>query len=104
MTSAGCDSLLIRLRFPGCRQILAVAFAVVARVGRGRLLFTSIDFLNHRDKPEVRQLLFSLLRYMESDAFDPRVTVEPLQLQNLFRRPTTGGDAVKSAADAGIQG
>jgi hypothetical protein len=30
MTSAGCDSCLIRLCLPpGCRQILAVAFAVV---------------------------------------------------------------------------
>ena len=42
------------------------------KVGEGKLLFSSIDLINNLEKrPVARQLRASLLRYMESDAFDP---------------------------------
>ena len=48
-----------------------------ARVGEGKLLFTSIDlFHNLERRPEARQLLHSLLSYMHSDAFSPETTVD----------------------------
>lgn len=55
-----------------------------ARVEKGKLLFCASDFLNHRDKPEVRQLLYSILRYMDSDAFHPAVQVKADMLMDLF--------------------
>ncbi|MDE6339153.1 MAG: glycoside hydrolase family 2, partial [Muribaculaceae bacterium] len=41
-----------------------------AKVGNGKLLFSAIDLVNAED-PASRQLLHSLLRYMESDSFSP---------------------------------
>lgn len=77
---------------------------IEARVGKGRLVLSSIDFLQHRDKPEVRQLLFSLLRYMESADFAPDTEVTEEQLEQLFRGDSDKPDAVESAVDPGIHG
>lgn len=61
---------------------LALVFEV--RVGQGRLLVSGIDFWQNMDKrPEARQLLHSLKRYMSSSAFHPSVTVTAEQLQKL---------------------
>ncbi len=46
------------------------------KVGRGKLLVCAIDLLGHQDKPEARQLLHSLLRYLDSAAFDPKAELE----------------------------
>ena len=46
------------------------------RVGRGRLLVSTLA-LAGSDRPEARQLLSSLLRYARSDAFSPRVPLDP---------------------------
>ncbi|MDI1248303.1 MAG: hypothetical protein PSV13_05410 [Lacunisphaera sp.] len=73
-----------------------------ARLGRGRLMFASIDFLQHRDKPEVRQLLFSILRYMESDAFQPKEEVTAPQILHLFRPPAKIAPDFESAVVPGI--
>ena len=44
--------------------------------GPGRLLFSSMNLLNSQeDRPEKRQLLYSLLRYMQSDNFRPSTTL-----------------------------
>ncbi len=43
-----------------------------ARSGKGKLLVCGSDLLSHRDKPEVRQLLYSILRYMASAGFEPQ--------------------------------
>ncbi|MDR2673501.1 MAG: hypothetical protein LBC18_01160 [Opitutaceae bacterium] len=74
-----------------------------ARCGRGRLIFTSINFLSHLDKPEVRQLLFSILRYIESPDFAPEVEVAEAQLQDLFRQPAAAPD-YESAQRPGLNG
>ncbi|MGF1585653.1 MAG: hypothetical protein ACFCUM_10050 [Bacteroidales bacterium] len=43
-----------------------------AIAGEGKLVFSSIDLVSNPDKrPVSRQLGFSLLRYMESEAFTP---------------------------------
>jgi hypothetical protein len=54
-----------------------------ARVGRGRLLVSSID-LDGADDPVSRQLLASLLDYAAGDAFVPGVDVAPSALRQLF--------------------
>lgn len=45
------------------------------RCGNGRLLFSSMDLIDSTTpRPEKRQLLYSLLRYMQSDDFAPVTT------------------------------
>jgi hypothetical protein len=47
------------------------------KVGEGKLLFSSIDLINNLDeRPAARQLRSSLLKYMESEAFNPSGSVE----------------------------
>jgi len=78
-----------------------------AKVHEGRLLACGSDLLALRDRPEARQLLHSLLRYMNSDAFRPRHRLDPAKLAELFAtrddggsfpgRPETGPAAANSA-------
>lgn len=51
--------------------------------GKGRLLFCSMDLTNDMEThPEKCQLLYSLLRYMNSDAFRPACTIRWDDLYN----------------------
>jgi hypothetical protein len=54
------------------------------KVGKGVMLVCSIDHPGHQDKPEPRQLLHSLLRYMESPDFAPRIELETGLLERLL--------------------
>jgi len=54
------------------------------RVGRGKLLVCAIDLLGHQDKPEARQLLHSLLRYVDSAAFAPQAELDAGLLKRLL--------------------
>jgi hypothetical protein len=54
------------------------------KVGRGSMLICSIDLPGHQDKPEARQLLHSLLRYLESPDFAPRNELKAELLDELF--------------------
>ena len=54
---------------------LANVFEV--RVGKGKLLFSSIDLIRRlEERPSARQLRSSLLQYMESPAFNPSGLVQ----------------------------
>ena len=55
-----------------------------AKVGRGKLLVCAIDLPNHQDKPEARQLLYSLLRYVDSAAFAPQAELDAGLLKKLL--------------------
>jgi hypothetical protein len=55
------------------------------KVGEGKLLFSSIDLINNLDeRPAARQLRSSLLKYMESEAFNPSgsVNIDELNFQD----------------------
>ncbi|MFZ2642492.1 MAG: sugar-binding domain-containing protein [Verrucomicrobiia bacterium] len=55
-----------------------------AKLGRGRLLVCSIDLKNDLDtNPVARQMLHSLLRYMEGSRFNPAVAVTAGQVRGL---------------------
>ena len=54
------------------------------RVGRGKMLVCAVDLLGHQDKPEARQLLHSLLRYLGSAAFAPKAELDRDLLKKLF--------------------
>lgn len=63
----------------------SLGLIVEARVGRGSLMLCGADLtgaLDHR--PEARQLLTSLLHYMQSDKFRPSAEVTPAMLAALF--------------------
>ncbi|UCG48829.1 MAG: hypothetical protein JSU94_03425, partial [Phycisphaerales bacterium] len=55
-----------------------------SRVGKGGMLVCAIDLLGHQDKPEARQLLYSLLRYLDSGAFAPEAELDTGLLKKLL--------------------
>ncbi len=57
------------------------------KVGRGAMLVCSIDLWSIQDRPEGRQMLHSLLRYMSSPAFAPQARLDEALLRKLL-----GGD------------
>jgi hypothetical protein len=54
------------------------------KVGEGKMLICAIDLLGHQDKPEARQLLYSLLRYLDSQAFAPKAELDAELLKRLL--------------------
>jgi hypothetical protein len=57
-----------------------------ARVGRGSLLFSAIDLRsNLEQRPAARQLRRSLVHYMQSDAFAPKIEVSIRNIRSLLR-------------------
>jgi len=67
-----------------------LALVFEARVGKGRLLVCSIDLQTDLDKrPVARQMLHSLLGYVHSSAFRPKLEVEAPAIGRLLREPST---------------
>ncbi len=54
------------------------------RYGKGSLLVCAIDLLNLQDKPEARQLFYSMLKYVESDKFHPARELERDYLKRIL--------------------
>ena len=61
-----------------------IGLILETRVGRGDLLVCSIDLPGLQDKPEARQLLQSLLRYLDSSAFNPKAALDVELLRKLL--------------------
>ncbi len=55
------------------------------KMGKGKLLVCSINLPAIQDKPEARQLLHSLLRYMNSDRFEPTTTIDDATLKRILQ-------------------
>jgi hypothetical protein len=56
------------------------------KIGNGSLLISGIDLLTGQEnRPEARQLLFSLTSYMASSEFKPKVEVEMNKVYHLFK-------------------
>ncbi|MBD1433108.1 beta-galactosidase [Sphingobacterium sp. DN00404] len=54
-------------------------------VGKGKLMVSGIDLSGRLDaRPEARQLLYSLKRYMQSDSFHPSIEVPIQRIQQLL--------------------
>jgi hypothetical protein len=63
-----------------------LGLAFEASTGQGKLLVCSIDLKDSLDqRPVSRQLLFAILKYMNSDAFYPRVQLETDQIRDILR-------------------
>jgi hypothetical protein len=54
------------------------------KVGKGTMLICAIDLLGYQDKPEARQLMHSLLRYINSPAFAPKDELDSKLLNKLL--------------------
>lgn len=54
------------------------------QVGKGKLLVCMADLKNAMDKPEARQLCYSIMNYMNSNAFSPKYQITPKALNELF--------------------
>ena len=62
-----------------------LSLAFEAKVGKGKLMVCSIDLTNNIDqRPATRQLKYSLLKYLNSKAFNPTQQMEIVALQGLF--------------------
>ena len=61
-----------------------------ARIGKGKLLVCSIDLRCDIEKrPVARQMLHSLLNYMNSDAFAPRFNIDIEPIRSLLKKPSS---------------
>jgi hypothetical protein len=66
-----------------------LAMILEAKVGKGKLLLCSVDLKsNLNNRPAARQLLYSLLNYVESKAFNPATSVELSAIRALFTEPS----------------
>jgi hypothetical protein len=62
-----------------------LAMVMEVKVGKGKLLISSLDLLSDPSKRFVaRQLLYSLEQYMNSDKFNPSIEVDVNTVQKLF--------------------
>ncbi|WNH13522.1 sugar-binding domain-containing protein [Thalassobellus suaedae] len=63
---------------------LALVFEV--KIGKGKLLVSGVDLISDiEDRPEAQQLLYSLKKYIASDAFNPSVELEIESIVNLYK-------------------
>ena len=54
------------------------------RIGDGKILLVASDINKYQDKPEGRQLLKSIISYMDSDNFNPSYTITGNELIELL--------------------
>ena len=66
-----------------------------AKVGKGSLVFSSIDLLTDNHLPELRQLQYSLVRYMLSSDFHPITSLTEADLRSLLLQ-----EAIEQRTDA----
>ena len=63
-----------------------LALIFEAKVGKGSILVSGTDLVNNLDtRPEARQLLYSLKKYISGNEFKPRVALAPKDLQVIMR-------------------
>lgn len=67
-----------------------LAFVLEAKVYKGKLIVSSANLspANKDSLPAAQQLLYSLQRYMDSDAFDPAYTIPAQIIRDLFTKPS----------------
>lgn len=62
-----------------------LAYIFEAKCESGKIIMSAMDLLsNETDKPEVKQLLYSIEQYMSSEDFAPESIIEKKELKSLF--------------------
>ena len=60
---------------------------IEARVGKGRLLMTTMDISNNLSRRHVaRQMRKAIFSYMQSDDFQPSLTLTEQDVRNFFEK------------------
>ncbi len=54
------------------------------KYGKGSLLVCAIDLLNLQDKPEARQLYYSMLKYVQSEKFSPKKELDKVYMKQIL--------------------
>jgi hypothetical protein len=63
-----------------------LALVFEAKVGKGKILVSSIDFTDDmQNRPEAQQLLFSLKKYMAGSGFNPAPDISSEKLKSLAK-------------------
>jgi hypothetical protein len=63
-----------------------LALIFEAKVGEGKLIVTGIDLLSKLEgRPEARQMLYSLKKYMTSDSFSPEIEIDTDTILSMFK-------------------
>jgi hypothetical protein len=63
-----------------------LALIIEGKVGKGKILISGIDLANDLDnRPEAKQLLFSLKKYMSGNQFDPVIELNQTTISSLTR-------------------
>lgn len=66
-----------------------LAMAFEAKVGKGKLIVCSADLKNNlENRPAARQLLYSIVKYMESSSFNPNIEVKEKDLKTFMFNTT----------------
>ena len=66
-----------------------LALIFEARVGNGKMIVSGIDLINNlEDRPEAKQLLYSIQKYMISEQFDPSVELDINSIRSLLKKPS----------------
>jgi hypothetical protein len=82
---------------------LALLFEV--KVGNGKMIVSGIDFWQDmQNRPEARQLLYSIQKYMAGNDFRPKVTLSVESIRSLFKKPTAMSDAQIIYCDSEVRG
>lgn len=68
-----------------CERAKKLGNIFEVKMGKGKLLVCSINLPAIQDKPEARQLLHSLLRYMNSNRFEPKTTIDDTTLGRILQ-------------------
>ena len=85
-----------------------LALVFEARVLNGRVLVCSVDLLTRlQERLVARQMRASLLRYMQSDSFNPQVKLTAEQISSLIKPPTAmqrfGATIIADSQQAGYE-
>ena len=56
------------------------------KVGKGKLLVCSCNLQGQQNYPEARQLLHSILKYMNSNDFQPKHSLNKQELSKIFSK------------------
>ena len=63
-----------------------IGLLLEAKVGKGKLLMSSMDLVHNLDRrPVARQMLYSLKKYISTADFDPEYVLELAQIAHLFK-------------------
>lgn len=76
-----------------------------AKIGKGKLLVCSMDLRNNlKERPAARQMLRTLMSYMKSNAFAPKLAIEAERIQGLMKTPTLLSNAEVVMVDSEAPG